>query len=185
MSDSTSRLYTLDDLWDFPDDGQRRELIDGVLYVTAAARTRHQWVVGYLTYIFWDWIEHHGGQVFPGCNVDFAPDTHFEPDIAFLRPGREVGDVLSLLEPPDLVVEVSSPSTKRYDLGIKPIDVTKEAFGFQLFNKFVEFLPIHRPPFVVSSSNSAIIGSASANRFIVSFASSNGGKSELSVRRYS
>ena len=119
MSDSTSRLYTLDDLWDFPDDGQRRELIDGVLYVTAAARTRHQWVVGYLTYIFWDWIEHHGGQVFPGCNVDFAPDTHFEPDIAFLRPGREVGDVLSLLEPPDLVVEVSSPSTKRYDLGIK------------------------------------------------------------------
>lgn len=119
MSESTQHLYTLDDLWDFPDDGQRRELIDGVLYVTPLARARHQLVVFELVYPFGGWTKRHGGQVFPGCNVDLERGTHLEPDVVFLRPGREVGDVLSLTEPPDLVVEVSSPSTKRYDLGVK------------------------------------------------------------------
>ncbi|MGH8930330.1 MAG: Uma2 family endonuclease [Egibacteraceae bacterium] len=119
MSESISRLYTFDDLWDFPEDGQRRELVDGVLYVTPLARVRHQRVVFRLVFHIGRWTERHGGEVFPGCNVDPALDTHFEPDVVFVRPGREVGDVLSLTEPPDLVVEVSSPSTKRYDLGVK------------------------------------------------------------------
>ena len=45
MSASAERLYTIDDLWDFPDDGKRRELIDGVLYVTPwhAPATRRLW----------------------------------------------------------------------------------------------------------------------------------------------
>ncbi|MGH8896271.1 MAG: Uma2 family endonuclease [Egibacteraceae bacterium] len=119
MSVNAEHLYTVDDLWDFPDDGKRRELIDGVLYVTPMARTRHQIVVGLLTHRFWDWKEEHGGEVFPGVNIDFDRRTHLEPDVAFTRPGREIGDVLSLEDPPDLVVEVSSPSTKRYDLGVK------------------------------------------------------------------
>jgi Uma2 family endonuclease len=121
--------YTLDDLWDFPDDGQRRELIDGVLYVTPAPRSRHQRVVGWLTHRFAAWVEEHGGDVFPTVNVDLDEGTHFEPDVAFVRPGRPVGDVLSLLEPPDLVIEVSSPSTKRYDLGVKRDRYGKEGAG--------------------------------------------------------
>ncbi|MGH8904012.1 MAG: Uma2 family endonuclease [Egibacteraceae bacterium] len=119
MSASAEHLYTVDDLWGFPDDGKRRELIDGVLYVTPMARSRHQRVVGWLTHRFAEWIEEHGGDIFPGVNVDFDRRTHLEPDVAFTRPGREIGDVLSLEEPPDLVIEVSSPSTKRYDLGVK------------------------------------------------------------------
>lgn len=111
--------YTFDDLWDFPDDGKRRELIDGVLYVTPMARPRHQLVVGWLTYRFAEWAEEHGGYIFPGVNVDFDDRTHLEPDLAFLRPGREIGDGIGLDKAPDLVVEVSSPSTKRYDTGLK------------------------------------------------------------------
>lgn len=119
MSAHPEPRYTINDLWDFPNDGQRRELIDGVLYVTPLARTRHQRVIGRLTYRFIDWAEEHGGEVFPGVNVDFDRCTHLEPDVAFTRPDRKIGDVLSLHEPPDLVVEVSSPSTKGYDLGVK------------------------------------------------------------------
>ncbi|MDP9405894.1 MAG: Uma2 family endonuclease [Actinomycetota bacterium] len=119
MSTGSDIRYTVDDLWDFPDDGKRRELIDGVLYVTPMARSRHQRVVGWLTYRLAAWVEEHGGDVFPGVNVDLDERTHLEPDVAFVRPGRDVGDVLSLHEPPDLVVEVSSPSTKSYDVGVK------------------------------------------------------------------
>jgi hypothetical protein len=32
--------YTVEDLWDCPGDGKRRELIDGVLYVTSWWRVR-------------------------------------------------------------------------------------------------------------------------------------------------
>ncbi len=116
MESVTERRYTFEDLWDFPDDGRRRELIDGVLYVSPQARLLHQWVVGSLSFHFWLWTRHHGGIVFPGANVDFAADTHLEPDIVFLTPEHATVEGLSLTEPPDLVVEVSSPSTRRYDL---------------------------------------------------------------------
>lgn len=111
--------YSLSDLWELPDDGRRRELVGGVLYVTPRPRTRHQQVVLRLGCRLLEWADVHGGQVFPGVNVDPDEATHFEPDVAVLRPGREVDDVLSLTRPPDLVVEVSSPSTRDYDLGVK------------------------------------------------------------------
>jgi Uma2 family endonuclease len=113
-------IYRNDDRWDFPDDGKRRELIDGVLYVTSAPRRRHQWVVTMLTYRIMEWIEQHGGKVYPTVNVDFEPYTHFEPDVAFIRPEHDDGlEGLGYDFPPDVVVEVSSPSTRRYDLGVK------------------------------------------------------------------
>ncbi|MGI8573960.1 MAG: Uma2 family endonuclease [Egibacteraceae bacterium] len=116
MDSTTERRYTFNDLWDFPDDGRRRELIDGVLYVSPQARVRHQYGVGRLTYRFNFWVDWHGGAVFPGANLDFAADTHLEPDVVFLRPEHLTLEGLSLTEPPDLVIEVSSPSTRRYDL---------------------------------------------------------------------
>ncbi len=119
MRADTDVRYTIDDLWGFPDDGKRRELIDGVLYVSPLARLRHQWIVGNLSLEFGLWVKGHGGAVFPGANVDFAPDTHLEPDVVFLRPEHATTEGLSLTEPPDVVVEVSSPSTRRYDLVTK------------------------------------------------------------------
>ncbi len=75
-ADTETRRYTLAEIYDFPDDGKRYEIIDGVLHVTPEARLRHQWVIGRLTTRFTLWVEEHGGSVFPGCNVDFAIDTH-------------------------------------------------------------------------------------------------------------
>lgn len=66
--------------------------------MTPIARTRHQAVVGWLTYRFAQWVEAHGGVILPGCNVDLDAGTHLEPDVAFVRPGRDVGDVLALHE---------------------------------------------------------------------------------------
>lgn len=111
---------TLEDLFDFPDDGLRRELIDGRLYVSPHPRLPHQRIVLRLSRIFADYADEHGGEVFPGCNVDPSRGNHFEPDVVVLAPGFDgrLTD-LSVASAPSLIVEVSSPSTKLYDLNVK------------------------------------------------------------------
>ena len=117
MSTDTTRRYTLADVYDFPDDGQRYELLDGRLHVTPLARRRHQRVVGQITYRLMQWTDERGGTVYPGVNVDLADDTHLEPDIAYAASEDTSG--LAFTAAPDLIIEVSSPSTKRFDLGAK------------------------------------------------------------------
>jgi Uma2 family endonuclease len=107
-----------EDLAAFPDDQQRRELIGGELVVTPAPRTRHQEVVAQLTARLVEHTREHGGKVLPApTDVLFAPDTVLEPDIVFLTAGH-VGRVTEryVEAPPDLVVEVSSPTTRHLEL---------------------------------------------------------------------
>lgn len=116
-----SRHWTLEELDALPRDGRRREILDGILYVSPMPRRKHQRVLGEVFYHFRQWEGLHGGQAYvAGLEVDLVDGSHLEPDVAFLVPGREVtADVRSLIDAPDLVVEVSSPSTKRYDAGLK------------------------------------------------------------------
>ena len=107
-----------EDLERFPDDGLRRELIRGELIVTPSPRTRHQRVVAVLTARLYGFQQQHGGVVLPApSDVLFADDTVLEPDVLFVtaahrdRVGERYTD-----GPPDLVVEVSSPSTRRLEL---------------------------------------------------------------------
>lgn len=113
---TTGLVY--DDLAKFPDDNLRRELIDGALVVTPAPALRHQKVVVRLASILLAYADQHGGEVFPApTDVLFAEHTVLEPDIVFVRP--EHLDRLAeryVRQAADLVVEVSSPSTRRLDL---------------------------------------------------------------------
>jgi len=109
---------TYADLQAFPEDNLRRELIDGELIVTAAPRLRHQAVVARLTMHLGIFAEEHGDEVFPApTDVFFVDENVVEPDVLFVR-----ADHLARLEKafvrdaPDLVVEVSSPSTRRLEL---------------------------------------------------------------------
>lgn len=113
----TSALLTRADLDDFPDDGQRYELVDGVLLVSPLARLRHQRVVGRITYRLVAWAEEHHGTVYPGANVDLAEDTHLEPDLVWTP--LEDPDGLGFDHTPDFIAEVASPWTRRFDRAIK------------------------------------------------------------------
>ncbi len=112
---------TYQDLQRFPDDGLRREIIAGELLVTAAPAVRHQQVVVRLVAAFYAYQRHHGGEVLPGpLDVYFTEVDVVEPDVVWLR--AEHADRLEqrfLRGAPDLVVEVSSPATRRVDLGRK------------------------------------------------------------------
>ena len=105
------------DLDDLPDDGRRFELIDGALLVSPMARRRHQRVIARLTFELERWSREHGGATYPGVNVDLDERTHLEPDVAWSADETDTG--LAFEGTPELVVEVSSPSTRSFDRGIK------------------------------------------------------------------
>lgn len=108
---------TYDDLQRFPDDGHRYELVDGVLLVTPAPNLRHQSMCLRLA-ILLDAARRPGQVVLTGpYDYKVDPFTVLEPDILVLR--REAAGDRFTSEPPVLVVEVLSPSTRRTDLGTK------------------------------------------------------------------
>jgi Uma2 family endonuclease len=118
MSTPVATGLTYGDLLGFPEDGLRREIIDGELFVTAAPNLRHQRAVAVLSARFLAYVEEHGGEVFPApTDVFFTDNTVVEPDVVVVR-----ADHLDRLEErfvrsaPDVVVEVSSPTTRRLDL---------------------------------------------------------------------
>ncbi len=109
---------TYDDLGNFPDDNLRRELIDGELIVTAAPATRHQRAVVKLITAFDTWCTANGGEVFPApLDVYFSDTTVLEPDIVFVNARHQARIERKFVRgAPDIVVEVSSPSTRRLEL---------------------------------------------------------------------
>ncbi len=119
---TVTRRYTYEDLLHTPDDGNRYEIIDGELYVSPAPRKKHVWLVS-------DWHVWLGnsveardlGKVFVSpVDVKLADGDVVEPDLIFIRKDRLhiFGDAY-VDGPPDLVIEVLSPSTRDRDLGKK------------------------------------------------------------------
>jgi Uma2 family endonuclease len=109
---------TYEDLETFPEDNLRRELIDGKLVVTAAPATRHQRVVAKLVHRLYAYCEVHGGEVLPApLDVYFSDTNVVEPDVIYAREeNRDRFEQKFFRSAPDLVVEVSSPSTRRLEL---------------------------------------------------------------------
>jgi Uma2 family endonuclease len=109
---------TYEDLRAFPEDNLRRELIDGELIVTAAPSTRHQDVVVWICVRLALYTEEHGGKVYVAPTDVFLSDVNVvEPDVLYVRPENVSRVELPFVRgAPDLVVEVSSPSTRRLEL---------------------------------------------------------------------
>ena len=105
--------FTYDDLREMPDDGRRHELLDGILVVTPSPGTAHQVCAGALYVLL---REHRR----PGDIVMIAPydyvisaSTVLIPDVIVAR--RDDLGTANLAATPLLVVEVLSPSTRRWD----------------------------------------------------------------------
>jgi Uma2 family endonuclease len=110
--------FTYQDLQAFPEDNLRRELIDGELVVTAAPPTRHQDVVVRLVVALGTYCQAHGGKVYAAPTDVYLSETNVvEPDVLYLGPSSlERVEKPFVRSAPDLVVEVSSPSTRHLDL---------------------------------------------------------------------
>jgi Uma2 family endonuclease len=116
-------LHTYEDLLAIPDDSLRRELFDGVLVVTPPPPPPHQMVAVRTLYALFDWARPIGWTVIPGPIGLYQDQRNYvEPDVIVLAPDHPEdveGDAMYLAHPPVVVVEISSPSTRRRDLTVK------------------------------------------------------------------
>ncbi len=106
-----------------PEDGKLYEAIDGELYVTPAPTLRHQWIAANLVAELQRLLAApgHGWLFFAPVGVEF-PETEegVQPDIIFITKDRaELLTKPGISGPPDLVVEIGSPSTAIRDRSIK------------------------------------------------------------------
>jgi Uma2 family endonuclease len=114
---------TYEDLEYFPDDGKRREIIDGELYVTPSPNLRHQVLVGRLHVAIANYLAARPapGRIYLSpLDVVLSPHDVVEPDLLFVS-----SDQLEVLTPknvqgaPALVVEVLSRGTRKTDEQVK------------------------------------------------------------------
>jgi Uma2 family endonuclease len=121
MAPSTARL-TAEELLRLPEDGLRHELLAGEHVVTPSPSPKHQRVVGRVYFLLQLWLREHGvGEVFVSpLDVVLSAEDVVEPDLLFVA-GERAGIVGERYVdgPPDLAVEVLSPSTRRRDELVK------------------------------------------------------------------
>ncbi|HKR66125.1 MAG TPA: Uma2 family endonuclease [Thermoanaerobaculia bacterium] len=114
----TSTKWTYEDYALLPEDGRRHEIVDGEHYVNPAPNTRHQIVVATLITELRSFASAHGlGQVI-GSPIDVVLSANdiVQPDIIFVSKGRRsIITRANIQGAPELVIEVLSDSTRRYD----------------------------------------------------------------------
>ncbi|MFC1466785.1 MAG: Uma2 family endonuclease [Candidatus Brachytrichaceae bacterium NZ_4S206] len=115
--------WTYEDYLALPDDGNRYEIIDGVLYVANAPSYDHQFTVGELFAQLHQHVKERGLGV-----VITAPfEVHLpgiakpvQPDVLFIAAARQPQAGARFFEgAPDLIVEVLSPGSMRLDYYVK------------------------------------------------------------------
>ena len=110
------------DLERMPDDGRRYELYDGELSEVPAPIPRHQRVAFKVAEQLIKYERSHGGLMF-SSPIDIVLDDHnvVQPDVVFFSADRTaaIGMSRAIRTPPDLAVEVLSPSTAAADRGKK------------------------------------------------------------------
>jgi Uma2 family endonuclease len=114
--------YTYRDLENFPEDGKKREIIGGELFVAAAPSTRHQRLLVELVVLIHMFLKQHPiGNVFVApTEVMFDEFDSVEPDIfVVLKDSRTEITEKRVVGSPDWIIEVLSPSNSDYDLETK------------------------------------------------------------------
>ncbi len=112
--------YTLQDLDSFPDDGNRYELVDGILLVTPAPLPPHDWVVMRLIHLLNLRFGSNPTALVSGhAAVEVAPNVHLEPDVLVMPARSSVPETWLEVRDWWLVVEVSGRGSRIYDREFK------------------------------------------------------------------
>ena len=119
-----TRTYTLEEFWDLPEpaDHSKLELIAGVLYMTPPPGGKHHFAVSRLIRKITEYLINSGlgGSLHvPRAAIWTTPNTYLEPDLFFMTADTEAALDPDYPTTADLVIEVISPGSSKYDRGIK------------------------------------------------------------------
>jgi Uma2 family endonuclease len=121
MSSPTTKL-TYHDYLLLPEDGKRYEIMDGDLYMTPAPTTRHQSISMRLSQALATYLETHriGTVLAAPADVLLSDNDIVQPDLLLvLDNGSATITEKNVQGPPDLLIEILSPSTASRDLDLK------------------------------------------------------------------
>ena len=113
--------FTVADYMTTPDD-KRYQLLDGDLILAPSPTTRHQRILARLFPLLYEFVTSNElGEVFLApYDVIFANEDVAQPDLLFVSNARsDIITEANIQGAPDLVVEILSPGTARYDRGYK------------------------------------------------------------------
>ena len=112
--------YTVDDLDHFPDDGNRYELLDGVLMVTPAPGGPHQGIAARFAMALGPqlWLPGRANIYTPGA-ISFPPRTQLEPDVLVVPARFPIETPWVEITEHWLAIEVFSRSSRVYDREFK------------------------------------------------------------------
>ena len=127
MSSIGAKRLTFEAWQALPETRQRYEIVDGVMLMAPAPTPIHQWIMMEITVRLKAFVEERGLGVVFAAPVDLLvqrdPLRTRQPDILYLNAERtgirgaaELRGLQYLETPPDLVVEVLSPSNSRRDI---------------------------------------------------------------------
>lgn len=129
MSSVASILMTVEDLYALPDDGLHYELVHGEFVSEPPPGGRHGRIAARLVQRIGAHAEAHRLGVVFTCDTGFVlhrqPDTVRAPDVAFVSHARYRAfgdDVAALPGPPDIAIEVLSPSDSSAKVHAKVAD---------------------------------------------------------------
>jgi Uma2 family endonuclease len=110
--------WTYDDLLSLPDDGRRYEIIEGALYEMPSPGLAHARVVRNLIMLLVPLLAKLGGELLAApLDVFFTGANPVQPDLVGMLSGGEARGVPRGIEgPPDLLIEVLSPSSRNHDV---------------------------------------------------------------------
>jgi Uma2 family endonuclease len=110
--------WTYADYAALPDDGQRYEILEGVLYMVPAPGTGHQSANNLFAFYLTMHVQMTGlGRVLLApYDVELAPNTVLQPDVTVVLQARQqIITPSRIVGAPDLVVEILSPGTAGHD----------------------------------------------------------------------
>lgn len=114
-------VFTYEDYLNTPDD-IRYQLIEGALVREPAPTVPHQRVLLKLAVLIAPFVEDNrlGEVLFAPTDVYLSDTNVVQPDLVFVSAARaEIITERDVHGPPDLVVEIASPSTQQRDRGVK------------------------------------------------------------------
>jgi len=152
--------WTYDDLFALPDDGKRYEIIEGALYEMPAPHSVHAKVIMNLILLLAPVIARLRGTILTALHdVFFRGADPVQPDILAILPGGLARLAARGTEgPPDLMIEVLSPSNRGHDL------LTKRAlYGRAGVREYWIVDPVNQTIELLSLTGNALITSQIAS----------------------
>lgn len=111
-------FWTYDDYASIPEDGNRYEIINGVLYMSPSPNWPHQEIALEIAAHLRNYFRatHIGGVFIAPLDVELAHNTVVQPDIVvLLKSSRKKLQERHIIGAPDLAIEVVSPTSATHD----------------------------------------------------------------------